>query len=302
MRLLLLFGLVAGALGLKMPTPQLQSLKAAAFGATCSAALCLGALPAIAAPPSLNDAIVEFTEAVYPVIKVQNSALPDLSEQAAALIFNSVKPEKLATSIDLLFDAFATVPEEKITAFNDVVKDAFGDAKPPACQLVPLPPKSLTDKVLASAAFKQVDSAKLAAFGEKWGPTLKLLPTSDTYKTADGAGPFTVICLPPPEKLDRLALAQADLGRAFGVVEVKRFFDYTPGMLQKEVRMSDAMPLAQTASKMAYVPPDQKIRLNQATKAIEAAAKDEAAKARIEAIKAESAAKKAAMAARAASS
>ena len=162
MRLLLSVGLVAGASGLKLPTPQLQSLKAAAFGATCSAALCLGALPAIAAPPSLNDAIVEFTEAVYPVIKVQNSALPDLSEQAAARTFNSVKPEKLATSIDLLFDAFATVPEEKITAFNDVVKDAFGDAKPPACQLVPLPPKSLTDKVLASAAVKQVDSAKLA--------------------------------------------------------------------------------------------------------------------------------------------
>ena len=72
-------------------------------------------------------------------------------------------------------------------------------------------------------------------------------------------------------------------------------------MLQAGIRMSDAMPLAQTGSKMAYVPPDQKIRLNQATKAIENAAKAEAAKARIEAIKAESAARKAALTARSAS-
>ena len=157
------------------------------------------------------------------------------------------------------------------------MKDAFGEAKPPTCQLVPLPSRSLVDKVLASEAFKEVDSTKLKAFEDSWGDTFKLLPTSDSYMAKDGSGPYSVICLPPPEKLDSLALAQAEIGRAIGKIETKRFFDYTPGMLQAGIRMSDAMPLAQTGSKMAYVPPDQKIRLNQATKAIENAAKAEAA-------------------------
>lgn len=272
-----------------------QQTKSAIVAAICAASLTANpACSLAAAQPTMDEAIVEFTEALYPIIAVQNKAFPALTEQVGALIFKSIEPAKLAKSIDISLDALASVPSDKIAAFNGVVKEAFDGLKTEDCALTPLPPRSLVDNVLKTEAVKLVDTASYKKWDDAWGGTLKLLPKTDSYVAKDGEQ-YSVICLPTPEQLDKLALAQADIGRAIGRDELKAFGDYVPATLKAGIRPTDAMPIAQTASKLAYIPPEQKIRLTNARKGVEAAAKAEADKVRIEEIKAKAAANRAAM-------
>ena len=169
---LLLLSLVGAATAFSISLPNLrpvlkhaeQSAKAAAIAGLCSASLIAAPMPMIAAPqPTVNEAIVEFTEALYPILAIQNTALPPLTEQVGALIFNSIEPAKLATSIDLGLDALSSVPAEKIGAFNAVLKESFTGLTPDTgCNVVPLPPKSLVTNIAETEAFKSVDKAKLS--------------------------------------------------------------------------------------------------------------------------------------------
>ena len=76
-----------------------------------------------------------------------------------------------------------------------------------------------------------MDAAKLKAFDALWGPTLKALPRTPT-----------AIRLPPPAKLDGLALAQADLARSFGADEVKQL-DRAATILKASIAPAKAFPL-----------------------------------------------------------
>jgi len=261
----------------------------------CSASLISAPQPTIAAAPTtVNEAIVEFTEALYPILPRLNSAFPPLTEQVGALIFNSVEPSKLAKSIDLSLDALTSVPPEKISEFNAVVKESFTGLTPDTgCNVVPLPPKSLVTNIAQSEAFGLVDKSKLSAWDAAWGGTLKLLPTTDSFKAPDGNS-YSVICLPTPAALDKLALAQADVGRSIRSEELERVKENLPATL-KVIRPTDAIPIAKTAEKLAKVPPDVEARLNTARKQVESAAKAEAYQKKLEGMKAAAAARKAAM-------
>eukprot|EP00966_Prymnesium_polylepis_P289061 6676704-Prymnesium_polylepis.3 len=151
----------------------------------------------------------------YPILKaLPQDTFPPFADKLGSLILG-IKPDKLAKSIDLGIDVYLSVPPEKVTEFNAALKDAFGDLKPGACELVPLPSPAFVSKVASSEAFAQVDTARIAAFKDKWGATLSALPKTDS-----------AICLPASEKLDKLALAQAEVGRSFGAAESKKFGDY----------------------------------------------------------------------------
>ena len=215
MRLALILSLAATGAALRLPSAFIAKAEQAvksAVATTIAASLLVSPIqtPAIA-PPTLNEAIVEFTEAIYPVIAVQNDAFPALTNELAALVFNSAKPAQMAKAIDISLDALLSVPPDRILAFNAVAKEAFNGLSPPSCQLVPLPFKSTVDNVMQTDALGMVDKARLKA----WGGTIKLLPKTDSYVAKDGKA-YSVICLPKPDALDRLALAQAELGRSIG--------------------------------------------------------------------------------------
>lgn len=279
-----------------IPAPQqcLKTVQHAAAVALCSAAIVAAPAPAPAAQQTLDEAIVEFTEAVHPILAVQNTAFPAFTEQVAALIFGIVPDDKLARSIEVSIDALTSVPPEKVDLLNGAVKEAFDGLDIKSCQVVPLPDRALVDKIAKTEAVGMVDSAKLKALDSTWGGTLSLLPKSDAYPGPDGKL-YSVMCLPPPAQLDKLALAQASVGRAIGSTELQAFKDYVPTAL-KTIRPTDAIPLAKTAEKLAYIPPEQKLRFNSARKGVEKAAEAEAYKARLAAINARSAAAKAALA------
>ena len=130
------------------------------------------------------------------------------------------------------------------------------------CDLVPLPPPSLVERFTSSEALASVDAAKLKAFDELWGPTLKALPKTPT-----------AICLPPPAKLDALALAQADLGKSFGADEVKQL-DKAGTILKSAITPAKAFPLIGDAQKQtmgASLPERQRFKATGAQ--VETAAK-----------------------------
>ena len=93
-----------------------QHGKIALLSALCSAQL-LMPLPAIAAPPTLNEAIVQVSEATHPILKaLDKERFPAFSEKVAALILSSptIKPDKLGAVIELGIDVFNSVPPEKV--------------------------------------------------------------------------------------------------------------------------------------------------------------------------------------------
>jgi hypothetical protein len=238
--------------------------KSALLAALCSASL-LSSPPALALPPTIDEAIVEMTEASYPIIAaLEEPGFPSFGEKVGKLLLG-IDSKRLGKAIDLGLDVYATVPPEKITTFNGQLKEAFSGLSTDSCTLVPLPPASLVQPFKAIAA-ENVDAAKLKAFGDAWGATLPLLSKTDS-----------AICLPPVETLDKLALAQAEVGKSFGLSEGKAFASYTGAMLKSSVTLSQALPVLESAKAQA---PDatspEKLAFQRAGKKIEAAAKREA--------------------------
>lgn len=110
---------------------------------------------------------------------------------------------------------------------------------------MPLPPPSLVAKFTGSEGFAAADATKLKAFDDKWGPTLRALPRSE-----DGAK----ICLPSAESLDKLAFAQAKLGRAFGAEEAKAFGTYFGGVSKASIVPGKVLPLLTTLATLTTLP------------------------------------------------
>lgn len=269
-----------------------QASKAAFVAAALSASL-VTSPPALAVPPPINEAIVEASEATYPILKALDpQAFESLTEKIGKLLLD-IDSFKLGRAIDLGVDVFLTPPTETVTTFNGAVKEAFAGLKTDSCTLVPIPPRGLADK-FAKVASTTVDSAKLKALDLKWGPTLDALPKTDAS-----------ICLPSVEALDKLALAQADVGRAFDFKTEKKFFAYAVPMLKGEIKLTDdTMAVAIGAKKQIDdldVSRAEKAAFQAAGKKLEASSKAEKEKQAAARYKAEvaeaAAAKKAAAAA-----
>ena len=259
--------------------------KSALCTALCTASL-LCPLPAPALAPALEDAIVEVSETSYPILKALKPEVFGPFSEKVGKLFLDIKPEKLGKSLELGIEVFNSVPTEKLTSFTSDVKEVFAGLKTDSCTLVPLPSPAVGER-FGAVATAQVDAATLKAFNDKWGPTLGALSKTES-----------AICLPPPAALDKLSLAQAELGKSFGAVESQRFSAYTTPLLKSSITISKVLPLADDAKKLApSATPKEKAAFQQAGKKIEGVAKVEALKEKREAQKAEFARAEAAKAA-----
>jgi hypothetical protein len=185
-------------------------------------------------------------------------------------------------------DMFNAVPDAKVASFNDVVKGAFEGlgATAESCSaatgggLVPLPPAKLVDPFVAGVRSSDAGAAKLKAFQDKWGPTFSALPKTPSGDGAPAA-PAPVICLPPLDKYSKLALAQADVGRALAASgEGKRWGSYTADLLKAYFPTSKILPLVKEGQELQYDTP-YKVRaeFDKALTALEKTAKAEVKKA-----------------------
>ena len=264
--------------------------KAAVAAALCSATLLVGqpsgALePISSASPPLAKAIVETSQASYPILRTLDAgAFTPFSEKIGKIILG-INPTKLGKSVDLGIDVLLSTPPESLSAFDGVVKQSFANLKPESCTLVPLPSAATVDEFTAVVK-DYADSSRVKALDDKWGGTLKLLSRTDNG-----------ICLPSSEALDELSLAQADLARSFGAGESKKFSVFTEAMLKSAVSPSKVLPLVGEAKKLTPgATSAEKGRFVTAGKQIEAAVKRAEIDARLAELKAKSAAKTAAAA------
>ena len=199
------------------------------------------------------------------------------------LIFE-IDSNKLGPAIDLLADVYNLVPDADIGNFNSIIKDSFAGLNMDSCETVPLPAASLGDGFM-TVAKKNVDPAKLKSVSAKWQKTLDALPKTDT-----------AICLPTLDSLDKLAVAQANLGRSFDYNAVKKFSEYTFLMLKGEVKLTDeTFALLKGAQMQAEgASYEEKNAFQNALKKLEAASKKEKEKAALARARVDAAAKAAA--------
>lgn len=252
----------SGARG-RAPTPIADTAKAALLAATLSASL-LAAPPALATP-TLDDAIVEVSQSSYPILgALQGETFVPFSDKLARLVLD-IPPEKLGKSIDLGVDVLLSAKPEPLSSLSALVKDSFKGVETSSCTLVPLPSPAAADQ-FKTIATSSVDAAKLKAFADTYGPTLNALPKTST-----------ATCLPASAALDKLALAQAEVGRSFGADEIKRFESYATPVLKSSITLGKIFPLLDDAKRLApSATPQEKAAFTAAGKRIEGATKAEA--------------------------
>lgn len=238
-------------------------------GALLSAALLAGPQLTIAATTplsALDGAIVEVSEASYPIIKALNAkTFEPFSE-----IILEINPDELGNAISLGIDVLNSVPAEKQTAFDKELTDAFADLKVDSCTLVPLPPAALATR-FQSIAILYVDKFKLLSVDTKWGPELNKLAKTES-----------AICLPSVDALGKLALAQAEVGRAFGAEESARFVAYATPLLKSTISIGKVLPLVNDAKDLALTnaTPKERAAFEAAGKKFEILSRQEAARQR----------------------
>jgi hypothetical protein len=267
MRSAVMLAIVGVASSLRVPTlpaTTQQACKTALVAGLCSASLSFSMAPANAVPPSIESVIVESTEAAYPIIGALDEGFPGFTELLGKIILD-IGPKKLGPAIDRGVDVFNSVPDEKVKAFNGVVKEAFAGLSTDSCTLVPLPSSKAASR-FTSMAQETVSQAKLKEFSDKYGSTLAALAKTDSK-----------ICLPSKDNLNKLALAQADIGRAFDYDKVNAFSKYVGPVFKGEARLTDeTMGLLVSAKSQA---PDatyqDRVNFEKAGKKLEAAAKKE---------------------------
>ena len=273
---------------MKLPVPSsinmAHAVRSAVLAAICSTTLVLSPPASRALPPLLDDVIVEATEASYPILKALEPApFQGWTSLVSKLIFE-IDSNKLGPAIDLLADVYNLVPDADIGNFNSIIKDSFAGLNMDSCETVPLPAASLGDGFM-TVAKKNVDPAKLKSVSAKWQKSLDALPKTDT-----------AICLPTVGSLDKLAVAQANLGRSFDYNAVKKFNEYTFSMLKGEVKLTDeTFALLKGAQMQAEgASYEEKNSFQNALKKLEAASKKEKEKAALARARVDAAAKAAA--------
>lgn len=242
-----------------------QACKSAALAALCSASLLAAPTqPALALPPTIEAVIVESVEASYPILESLDGAFPSFTEKLGKFVLDIGQP-KLGKAFSLGTDVFNSVPEDKVKDFAGVIKEAYSGLAPSSCTLVPLPAPA-TYQRFAAMATASVDAVKLKAFDTKWSPAISALAKTDS-----------AICLPSEPNLEKLALAQAEIGRAFDYETVKSFFDYSAGAFKGEIRLTDDTLglLASAKAQASDASYKDKGKFETAMKKLEAASKKE---------------------------
>ena len=127
------------------------------------------------------------------------SALVDI-----ALSTDTAELKKL---VERAVDVALSVPPDAVAAAKGEVKEAFSGLKPGSCELVPLPMATF-DRLLASEAVSS--ASRIGELSEQWTPALEQIPRTD-------AG----VCLPPPERLEKLLGVQTDAFAAADKAKVR---------------------------------------------------------------------------------
>ena len=127
------------------------------------------------------------------------SALVDI-----ALSTDTAELKKL---VERAVDVALSVPPDAVAAAKGEVKEAFSGLKPGSCELVPLPMATF-DRLLASEAVSS--ASRIRELSEQWATTLEQIPHTD-------AG----VCLPPPERLEKLLGVQTDAFAAADKAKVR---------------------------------------------------------------------------------
>ena len=128
------------------------------------------------------------------------SALVDI-----ALSTDTAELKKL---VERAVDVALSLPPDAVAAAKGEVKEAFSGLKPGSCELVPLPMATF-DRVLASEAVSS-SASRIRELSKQWTPTLEQIPHTD-------AG----VCLPPPERLEKLLGVQTDAFAAADKAKVR---------------------------------------------------------------------------------
>lgn len=189
-------------------TPPVALARVVSSAVLALAVLAGGACDAAAGQ---REDIVEITDASYPIIKqlTAEKFQPFIGKVTDLLL----QAKELDATIDAGLDWFNSIPDAKVAATTDAVKAAFDGLDPASCAVVPLPSAATFDKVVARAA--GADAGKLKTFADRAAPVVK-----EFVRNKDDP---SLICLPPMNKLEAAALAQADAANAANLGAGMRF-------------------------------------------------------------------------------
>jgi len=168
--------------------------------ATGAAIFAFAAGPALAVAPALEAALIEASDASYPILQtLRPETISPFPEALVGILEKRVPPEKITNLIDKGISAFMSIPDADLAAYVKIAGDATAGLSPESCDLVPLP--SIAGVKFANlAGVAGVDSAKLKAAGERAAPALGAFPGTEGK-----------ICLPSEAALEKLFVAQTNL-------------------------------------------------------------------------------------------
>ena len=108
------------ALRLDLAASRIVDAGGKALAATLVSASLLASPPALAVPPTLNEAIVETSEASYPILQALDETFPPFAASVGKVLLD-IEPAKIGPSIQLGIEAFNSVPAETVTTFTGCV-------------------------------------------------------------------------------------------------------------------------------------------------------------------------------------
>jgi len=210
-----------------------QTKNVAAAAVLCTLTLVGPITPqaANAVAPPLEAALVEASDATYPILKsLKPETVSPIFNAIVKLLVTKVPTDSFVNFLDKGIDVILTIPDEDLASFTSSVKDAYGDLATTSCDLVPLP-VAAADKFASSEGLAKVDPAKLKSVNEKLSLTLQAFPKQ--------GGDAPAVCLPTEENLEKIFIAETDLSlklnrkalQEFGVVGGKIGKSIPPGEL-----------------------------------------------------------------------
>lgn len=150
--------------------------------------------------PQLEAALIEASDASYPILQsLTPETLNPFPDALVGLLGKRVPSYRLTNLIDTGVSAFLSIPDADVAAFLKVAEGATAGLSIESCDLVPLP-SAAAARFAGLSAFAGVDGENLTKASERIAPVLGAFPTAE--------GKF---CLPSPEGLERLFVAQTDL-------------------------------------------------------------------------------------------
>jgi hypothetical protein len=243
--LLMVWG--CSALQVQQPQGGLSALKES-MARQAAAAVCMGCLlfapqPAMAIDTtvagSLQQAIIEASDATYPVLKsLTPETVSPLANKIANLLTKKVSPERLSTALNSAANALLAIPDEKLDQFTQTVKASYEGVSSSSCSAIPLPMDAITT-FASSDAVSQLDSETLSRAIQKITALRQSIPSSDSS-----------LCLPAsPQGLEQIWVGQTELALTIPK-GVKRELAGTAAMAVKSIPSAELLRVLPDAKKV----------------------------------------------------